>query len=739
MPLAPGSRLGPYEVLAPLGAGGMGEVYRARDPRLGREVALKLLPGAFAGDADRVARLEREARVVAGLNHPNIVTLYSVEEADGARFLTMELVDGQSLAELVAPGGLPVTHVLALALPLADALVAAHAKGVVHRDLKPANVMVTAEGRVKVLDFGLARAAAEPAIAGAPTPLSITGAVLGTGPYMAPEQIRGEAVDARTDLFAFGVLVHELLAGRRPFEGATLADMFSSILRDAPPPLASAPPALAGIVTRCLAKAAADRFASARELHDALRAVELAPERVALSPPAKPAPSIAVLPFSNLSADPENEYFSDGLAEELLNALAKVPELKVTGRTSSFAFKGRSEDLRAIGHKLGVATLLEGSVRKAGNRVRITAQLIKADDGFHLWSETYDRVLDDVFAVQDEITGSVMSALHVTLLGRSASAPTIAPAPDHADHALLLQANQLSLLITGPSVERAVTLYQEILARSPGNASAWAGLARARGFQSYYGLGEAAECFRLSWEATEKAIALDARLARAYEIRAQLLGIESRWVEAAADVRRARELAPGDTAIMRTAAMLAAYFERYDEALPLVRRAQELDPLNPDIHMGVGRIESWAGHDAAAAEAYQRALELSPETVALHAHLGMVFLRLGQPDRALEEIARERQPGYREWAFAIAYHELGRTAEADAAAGRMLALGDDWAFQIAGVYAIRGDSDRAFHWLERAHALHDSGVGLTRVSPLLRPLRGDPRWAPYVAKVGLAG
>ncbi len=387
--LVPGTKVGPYEIVAPLGAGGMGEVYRARDPRLGREVALKVLPEAVASRHDWLARFEREAKTVAALNHPHIVTIHSIEEAGAIRFLTMELVDGQSLDELLAPGGLPLPRALELSIALADALAAAHGKGIVHRDLKPGNVMLTRDGRVKVLDFGLAKLEERPPRPGSDTlpgtlaltvdsPISTAGQVMGTVPYMAPEQIRGEAVDARADLFAFGIMLYELVSGRRPFAGKTLADVSSAILRDAPAPIQTVRPglprALDRIIGRCLEKDRERRFQSARDVRNELELVRREVESEARSPArAAEGPSIAVLPFANMSADPENEYFSDGLSEELLNVLAKNAGLKVAGRTSSFAFKGRHEDLREIGHKLGVATLLEGSVRKAGNRVRITA------------------------------------------------------------------------------------------------------------------------------------------------------------------------------------------------------------------------------------------------------------------------------------------------------------------------------------------------------------------------------
>ncbi|MEO5618973.1 MAG: serine/threonine-protein kinase, partial [Candidatus Eisenbacteria bacterium] len=348
--LTPGTKLGSYEIVAPLGAGGMGEVYRARDTRLGRDVAIKVLPADVAAHPDRLARFEREARTVAGLNHPNIVVLHSVEDVGGTRFLTMELVEGQSLAQHVVPGGMPIARVVELGIALADALGAAHERGVVHRDLKPANVMLTREGRVKVLDFGLAKLAEPETVmdrtqaATMTTPLSGNGQVLGTVPYMAPEQIRGETVDARSDIFALGIVLYELATGKRPFVGATFADTSSAILRDTPSSLtrvrADLPADLGRIVGRCLEKSPRERFQNALDVMNDLRALRRTLEQGTSGAPPKPASqavaSIAVLPFVNRSASADDEYFSDGLADELLNVLAKIKGLRVTARSSSF-------------------------------------------------------------------------------------------------------------------------------------------------------------------------------------------------------------------------------------------------------------------------------------------------------------------------------------------------------------------------------------------------------------------
>jgi eukaryotic-like serine/threonine-protein kinase len=389
MPISVGDKLGPYEILAPIGAGGMGEVWKARDTRLNRMVAIKQLKG------EHTARFEQEARAVAALNHPHICQLYDI----GPDYLVLEYVEGDP-----PKGPLQPAEAVRLALEIAGALEEAHRRGILHRDLKPANILVTERGGAKVLDFGLAKLMAD---SDTDVTQTVEGTVSGTAAYMAPEQAEGRPLDARSEIFSFGAVLYEILSGNRAFRGNSIATVLSAVLRDDPEPLQTTAE-LQRIVGKCLSKQPQDRYPSMADLRVAL-------EKIGASKPADQKPSIAVLPFANMSRDADDEYFSDGLAEEIINALVKVPNLRVIARTSAFAFKGQNTDIRKIAETLGVANILEGSVRKAGTRIRVAAQLITASDGSHLWSERYDRELADVFAVQDEIAAAIAGALQVKL------------------------------------------------------------------------------------------------------------------------------------------------------------------------------------------------------------------------------------------------------------------------------------------------------------------------------------
>ncbi len=771
--MTPGSLLGPYEILGPLGSGGMGEVYRARDPRLGRDVAIKVLPAAVSADADRLARFEREARTVAALNHPNIVVLYSIEEAGPTRFLTMELVEGQALDTHLLPGGLPCARVLELGIAIADALTAAHERGVVHRDLKPANVMLSREGRVKVLDFGLAKLAAAAHDDAAQTatltaPLSSDGVVLGTAPYMAPEQLRGEAVDARTDLFALGILLHELATGRRPFQGKSTAELGSAILRDPPPPLGTLrpdlPPDLDRIVGRCLEKSPRERFQTALDVLNELRLVRRALENDGASP-ARPAASpagtasIGVLPFANRSADPADEYFSDGLADELLSVLVKIRGLHVAARASSFHFKGKGATIAEVGKALGVATVLDGSVRKAGDRVRISMQLVDVADGKHLWAESCDRTLDDIFAVQDDIAHSVVKQLRHALLGEAddSEASGLARAEVAAARGRITDPEAYDLYLRGrhlmtstdDGAERAQEMFRQAIERAPTFALPYAGLGSVYVLQSWRASRDCSETVAKARAALARARELDPRLCEALVLSAQIkLFFDWDWAGAGDDLRQAIAENPGSDVAHREYAAWLCSMGRTDEGIEAARHAQALDPLSVDATHELGWQLLAGGRLEEAVAEFRRALDLNPGWIWGYIKLGMTYGRMGQAENALGCVRRADAllggaPGL---PLSQAWRATTELLAGDPARARATVARLEDAAQtsfvdpaaIAGLYDALGDVDATFATLERGFALRSPLMAsLVAMRPFMwRDIADDPRYASLVERMG---
>jgi serine/threonine-protein kinase len=734
--IRPGATFAHYQVLERIGAGGMGEVYLAHDTKLDRRVALKLLPDAMADHPDVRARFLREARAAARLDHANIITIYEVGEFEGRPYIAMQYVEGRPLSRFCGgdaqDSDLPtLAQVLAIVCGICEGLAKAHAAGITHRDIKPANILLREDLRPVILDFGLAN------LHGAEK-LTRAGSAVGTVAYMSPEQAQGREVDSRSDLFSCGIVLYELIAGRSPFRRDNEAATLNAISTSTPEPLArfknDVPDELQRVVTKCLAKSPSERYQTAADLLADLRVIErsLASGSSSAHTTATQ-PSVAVLPFANMSADPENEYFSDGLTEELLNILAKNPGLKVTGRTSSFAFKGQQEDLREIGQKLRVGTILQGSVRKAGTRVRITAQLVNANDGFHLWSEIYDRVLDDVFALQDEIARAVSEALNVKLLNKSKTR-TIDP----ESYVLELRANHHVQQMSKSSMAAAVDLYRKAIQLDPKSAKAWAGLARCLVLREGFGLIDHAQGRIEARDALRRAFELDDELPEAYEVSSWFLSvIDSRLEESLAAIRRAHALAPSHPGILIRHALTESFAGHHDEAMRMARRAVELDPLDPSIHMHAGRILMWAGRYPQAEEEIRRALELSPGLGSGSLQLSLALLFQGRAEEALDSLSRDEPAGYRLCGEALLYHSLGRKDDSDRALSELIMkTGTSWAFQVALCCAWRGEIDQAFEWLAKAHSLQDTGVIQTKIHPLLKNLHEDPRWPGLLKKIG---
>ncbi|MDX1643682.1 MAG: protein kinase [Thermoanaerobaculia bacterium] len=681
-----GQTLSHYKIVEKLGEGGMGAVYLAEDGRLGRQVALKILPAEMADDPERLERFEREAKVVAALNHPNIVTIHSVEEADGVRFLTMERVEGVSLEEKVVPGGLGLDDFLGIAKPLVEAVCAAHERGITHRDLKPANVMVGDDGRVKVLDFGLAKLQ-EDRRAAEVTELSTQGltrdgVVLGTVPYMSPEQVQGRAADHRSDIFSIGIIFYQLLTGQRPFRGETSADVISSILRDQPGSVTSLnahlPNHIGRIVRRCLEKDPNGRYQTARDLLNELE--ELRREAAASEQPA--GSSIAVLPFTNMSSDPEQEYFCEGIAEELINGLGRIKNLRVASRTAAFQFKGRGFDIREVGEKLNVGTLLEGSVRKAGNRLRITAQLVNVADGYRLWSERYDRTMEDIFAIQDEIAESIVKALEMTLSPKERRAIQNVATRDVGAYDYYLRGRKFFYGFDRKNFDFARRMYTKAIELDPNYALAYAGIADCCSFLCMYALGKAEDREKAD-EASRKALELDPDLAEAHASRGLALSLNKKYDEAEVEFEKAIEL---------NSKLYEAYY------------------FYARVCVAQGKFEK-------AAELYEKAIEVRPEDYQAPLLLPQVLVRLERDEEEISEAHRravavtqrhlDLNPGDVR-ALVLGASSLMALEQRDKALAwldQALSLAPEephLLYNVACVYASAGEEERALETLERS-------------------------------------
>jgi serine/threonine protein kinase/tetratricopeptide (TPR) repeat protein len=740
--LAQGLR-GRYAIERELGQGGMAVVFLAQDLRHDRSVALKVLRPEISAEIG-AERFLREIKLAAGLTHPHILPVYDSGDADGLLFYVMPNMEGRSLRErLERERQLPLDDALRITREVASALDYAHRHQVVHRDVKPENILLH-EGAAMVADFGIGKALSGD---GSTTQ---TGMTLGTPTYMSPEQASGEKeIDGRSDLYSLGCVLYEMLAGEPPFTGPTAQAIIAKRFVSPIPRVRDTrdiPAAVDEAVTRALSRTPVDRFPTAAQFAAALASLvrESGTVRTPVETP-KSAPtqkSIAVIPLANLSADPENEYFSDGMTEEIINALAKLPGMQVASRTSCFAFKGKEADIREIGEKLGVGSVLEGSVRKVGNRIRITAQLVNVENGYHLWSETYDRQLEDVFAIQDEISRAIVEALKLRLGGDTDH--LVAPTKNIEAYNLYLKGRFFFNKFTEPGLRKALELFQLALLQDPGFARAYAGIADV-----WCNLADdwvsPDDAYPRAKAAAERALQRDPELAEAItSIGKVLCWHEWNFADAERQLQRAVTLSPNYAEAHYVLGTALPLVGRLSDATAAIRRALTLDPLSASFSEWLARFLLYAKDYAAAIEQAQKTFELDETSLRAPLYIGSAYLAQGDAEAALRwyRRAQSMEKSVRSYdAYIVrALAPLGRREEAEEILGRLEEESRQHYVRaeiLAMGYAALGDLDRAFALLERAFQARSAGLIYLHLDPGYEPLHGDLRFHDLIRRIGL--
>jgi serine/threonine-protein kinase len=716
MALSAGDRLGPYELLSPLGEGGMGEVWKAHDTRLGRIVAIKRLKDGYSD------RFKQEALAIAAVNHPNICQIHDV----GPDYLVLEYINGQPLH-----GPMAAEEAVRLAIQIAAALEEAHSRGILHRDLKPGNILVTAKGIAKLLDFGLAKPTAP---AGSDITRTFEGLLVGTVAYMAPEQAQGKPLDERSDIFSFGAVLYEMISGRRAFTGDSAADVLSAVLRDQPPPL-QAPAALERVVMRCLEKSQGGRFQTVAELQAALRQTDREPEASR--------PSIAVLPFDNMSGDKDNEYFSDGLAEEIISALAQIAGLKVIARTSAFAFKGRHEDIRRIAEALGVAHVLEGSVRRAGNRIRVAAQLISATDGSHLWSGRYDREMADVFDIQDEIAHAIVETLRVKLSRGHAAHRR--HAPNLPAYEAFLRARYDSLDNYSPEASaRCTRNYQEAIALDSQFALAHAELGIHFLTRALPGIAPAREVMPLARAAALRALDLDPSLPEAHAALGAAAGVyEFDWRESERQfgLALARDPVPPSVRFLYGMFYLLPV-GRWREAAAEHERGLEDDPLSFSGRLQLAMCFMQTNRFVEAEMEFRKVMKSYESAFQPRMFLALAFAAQEKLTEAVTfaEQAYSLAPWHSHSASVLA-GLLVRAGNLSRAEELIRKLGSPQTYGVPTAmtffHLLCGELNSATEWSEKAIEQRDPRMVLGMQLPMAAAFRADPRGRAILRKMNL--
>ena len=734
---------GRYEIVEKLGTGGMGSVYRVEDTKIHEEVALKLIRPEIAADKKTIERFSNELKLARKIRHKNVSGMYDLGEAEGTHYITMEYISGEDLKSFIKRAApISIERAISITKQVCEGLVEAHKLGIVHRDLKPSNIMIDKAGNARIMDFGIARSIKSEAITG-------ENVIIGTPDYMSPEQVEGKEVDQQSDIYSLCVVLFEMLTGERPFQGDTSLSVAMKHRSEAPPNPKwlndQIPDRLSRLVLICLEKEKEKRYQTAEDLLKALSNID--EKRIQIADKAKKKKSIAVLPFTNISADPEQEYFCDGMAEEIINSLTHIRDLKVIARTSSFMFKSKHEDMREIGKKLDVEHLLEGSVRKAGNRLRITAQLIDVTDGSHLWSEKYDRDMEDIFNVQDEISLAIVDKLKVKLFKREKNVLAKRYTEDVEAYNLYLKGMHFTYMGTARGFEEAYECFQQALQKDPDYALAYSGLASILICGTYFGGNVPPnEAIPRAREYLQKALELDNTLGEAHAWIGYIHTIyDWSWKEAENEYKLALELNPNDAYGRQLYAEFLTLTEQHDKAIIETKRALELDPLSSFMNAAIGQAYFYAGQYGRAVEELRTALKSDPNYFLSHMYLGYCFFQKSMFEEAIEESEKAVELSAKaDWPVAILafiYYKTGKKVEAEKLIeGLKKKSRDEYVPPICFFYMdlIQGKKDNALEWLEQACKEHDSFLLWMRVFPVDSfRIPDEPEFQELLKKYGL--